>query len=143
MPLGVVHAIDTYTEKRRFDPQFQQQRAAFFLGIGARLAIKMIFNKVDTDRKRQYRRSMLVALDCKMLPGRLWLRGCGQRYAGSYCSEPAYESPRSAPSRAVKQFRCQGQMLNDSALGQGMCQKIATLALGNLSLSMRGRSAKW
>ena len=45
--------------------------------------------------------------------------------------------------QAVDDSSRQGQMLKVSELGQGMCQKVTMVALGNRRRTMRGRRAKW
>jgi hypothetical protein len=49
---------------------------------------------------------------------------------------------RSAPSIPVRISRCQGQIPNDSGLGQGMCQNKATLASGFSFFISSGSRAK-
>src|SRR5207248_1327457 len=65
---------DTHTEEGRLDSQFLKQGAAFLLGINPCLNFRTVLNKIDTDRKRQYRRPMLVALDAEMFPVNLGLQ---------------------------------------------------------------------
>ena len=52
--------------------------------------------------------------------------------------KPTIELP-SRPSRISSR---QGQMLNTSEFGQGMCQKVMIVASGSFSRTMRGSRAK-
>ena len=47
------------------------------------------------------------------------------------------------PSKPSRSSAPNGQIPNRSPLGQGMCQKVTTVARGSCSRTIRGTSAKW